>query len=107
MGEEVRRIEVDATTARALEAEARQRGQTLPEFLAEFARLLSGVLPADIVATREAGEGVWAPTYLEEDITRVADFERTTDGVPFEEVAAWMRSWGTAEERPLPKPRKL
>lgn len=107
MGNEVRSIEVDAATARALEAEARDRGQTLPEFLAELARLLSGALPADIAAMREACAGAWSPAGLAEDAERAAAFERTREGAPFEEVAIWMRSWGAPDELPTPKPRKL
>jgi hypothetical protein len=28
-------------------------------------------------------------------------------GVPWSEVRAWMETWGTADELPAPKPRKL
>lgn len=107
MGDEVRSIEVDAATARALEAEARDRGQTLPQFLAELAQLVSGALPADITAMRESSGGAWSSQCLAEDAERAAAFERTGDGVPFEEVAAWMRSWGAPDELPTPKSRKL
>lgn len=55
----------------------------------------------------EAGEGPWSPETLEEDARRLADFERTRLGIPWEEVEAWMRSWGSDDERPPPKPRRM
>lgn len=57
---------------------------------------------------REAnGEGPWSPESLAEDARRLAEFERTRMGVPWEEVRAWMQTWGTPDELPVPKPRKL
>lgn len=44
---------------------------------------------------------------LNEDARRLAEFERTRLGVPWDEVKAWMQSWGTTDELPAPKPRKL
>ena len=29
------------------------------------------------------------------------------EAVPWDEVKAWMQSWGTPNELPMPKPRKL
>lgn len=40
---------------------------------------------------------------------RIAEAERSFEeegGIPFEEVAAWVESWGTPNELPAPKPRK-
>jgi hypothetical protein len=56
---------------------------------------------------REAGEGPWAPEIFAEDARRLADFHRTRQAVPWAEVKAWMQSWGTTQELPAPKPRKL
>jgi predicted transcriptional regulator len=49
----------------------------------------------------------WSPEALEEDARRLAEFERTRLGVPWDEVKAWMDSWGIVNELPSPKPRKL
>jgi hypothetical protein len=59
------------------------------------------------VKVRTAGEGPWSPEALAEDARRFAEFERTREGVPWEEVKAWMETWGTPHELPPPKPRKL
>ncbi len=42
-----------------------------------------------------------------EDLRRLREFERTRMGVPGDEVKAWLESWGTPNELPAPKPRKL
>ena len=42
-----------------------------------------------------------------EDARRLAEFQRTREGIPWEEVKAWMQSWGKPDELPPPKPRKL
>ena len=52
-------------------------------------------------------EGPWSPESLEEDTRRLAEFGRTRMGVPWEEVKAWMQGWGTPNELPVPKLRKL
>jgi predicted transcriptional regulator len=44
---------------------------------------------------------------IEEDLRRLEEFERTGLSVPLEDVKAWVRSWGTANELPPPTPRKL
>jgi hypothetical protein len=44
---------------------------------------------------------------LEEDRRRVSEFERTREAIPFEEVMAWVESWGTPDELPAPDPRKI
>jgi hypothetical protein len=54
-----------------------------------------------------SGEGPWSPEALEEDARRLAEFERNRIGVPWGEVKVWMKSWGTPNEPPPPKPRKL
>ena len=60
-----------------------------------------------IAEMRNKGEGPWSSEALEDDARRLAEFEHTREGVPWEEVKDWLRSWGTPNELPAPKPRKL
>jgi len=106
MNMKVRNIEVDNETADLLEARAAARGMSVSELLADIA-CNNEVLPADLADMRSKGEGPWSPEALEEDARRLAEFERTRLGVPWEEVKTWMESWGTPNELPSPKPRKL
>jgi len=106
MNIKVRKIEVDVETADLLEARATARGISVAELLADLA-CNEGVLPADLGAMRTSGEGAWSPEALEEDARRLAEFERTRMGAPWDEVKAWMQSWGTPNELPPPKSRKL
>ena len=73
---------------------------TVSELLADIACNLEA-LPADLAEMRDKGEGPWSPETLDE--RRLAEFERTREGVPWEEVKTWMRSWGTPNEIPAPK----
>jgi hypothetical protein len=106
MSAKQRTIEIDARTADLLEARATARGLSVSELLADLAAG-SELLPVDLEAERAAGTGAWAPDVLAEDARRLADFMRTRDGVPWEEVEAWMKSWGTPQELPVPQSRKL
>jgi hypothetical protein len=106
MNIKVRKIEVDVETADLLEARAAARGMSVAELLADIA-CNEGVLPADLAAMRTSCEGPWSPGALAEDARRLAEFERTRMGAPWNEVKAWMQSWGTPNELPPPKPRKL
>jgi hypothetical protein len=106
MNIKVRKIEVDAETADLLEARAAARGMSVAELLADLASN-EEALTADLAAMRARGEGPWSPEALEEDARRLAEFERTRMGVPWGEVKTWMQSWGTPNELPPPKPRKL
>ena len=101
-----RTIEIDAGTADLLEARASARGLSLSQLLADLASCDQS-LPPDLEAMRAAGTGPWAPNVLAEDAQRLADFQRTRDGVPWHEVEAWMKSWGTPDELPVPTVRKL
>jgi hypothetical protein len=49
----------------------------------------------------------WSHAAVDEDTRRLAEFERTRLGVPWDEIKSWMETWGTATERPPPTPRKL
>jgi hypothetical protein len=106
MNVKVRQIEIDADTADLLEARAAALGISLSELLADIARN-GETLPADLADMRAEGLGPWSTESLEEDLRRLAEFERTRMGVPWDEVKGWMTSWGTANELPPPKPRKL
>jgi hypothetical protein len=99
-------IEVDEQTATVLEARAAARGMSVAELLADLAGA-GDALPPELQAMRDAGDGPWAPDLLTEDARRLADFRRTRSAVPWEEVKAWMQTWGTPHELPAPKPRKL
>jgi hypothetical protein len=100
------KIEVDARTADLLEARAAARGISVADFVADLASD-ENLLPPELEAIRAAGEGPWSPEVLAEDRRRLVEFQRTREGVPWDEVKAWMLSWGTPQELPAPKPRKL
>jgi hypothetical protein len=104
MNEKVR-IEVDETTALVLEARAAARGMSVAQLIADLAGAQEA-LPADVQALREAGDGPWAPDVLAEDARRLSDFRRTREAARWEDVKAWMESWGTPGELPAPKPRE-
>jgi hypothetical protein len=106
MNVKLRKIDVDTETADLLEARAAARGMSVPELLADIA-CNEEVLPPDLAEMRAKGEGPWSPEVLEEDARRLTEFERTRMGVPWDEVKVWMESWGTPNELPPPKPRKL
>jgi hypothetical protein len=106
MSVKLRQIEVDGQTATLLEARAGERGMTVSELLAEIACELEA-LRVDLAELRDDREGPWSPEVLAEDARRLAEFERTREGVPWDEVKTWMRSWGTPNKLPMPKPRKL
>jgi hypothetical protein len=106
MSARVRQIEVDAETADLLEARAAARGMSVSALLADMA-CNEAILPPDLAQMRVEGEGPWSPEALEEDARHLAEFERTRLGMPWDEVKAWMQSWGAPNELPIPKPRKL
>ena len=99
-------IEVDERTAEVLQARAAARGLSVPELLADLAANVEA-LPADLAALRANGAEPWSAEVLAEDAARLAAFESTREGVPWDEVEAWMQSWGTPNELPPPKPRRL
>ncbi len=105
MNEKVR-IEVDEQTAEVLKARAAARGMTVSELIADLVEAVE-TLPPDLQAQRNASKGPWAPDVLAEDARRLADFQRTREAVPWEDVKSWMQSWGTPNELPPPKRRKL
>jgi hypothetical protein len=100
------RIEVDERTAEVLKARAAARGLTVSALVAELIGA-EETMPPDLQALRNAGEGPWAADALAEDARRLAAFQRTRKAVPWDELKAWMQTWGTPNELPAPKPRKL
>lgn len=106
MNVKVRNIEVDAETADLLEARAAALGISVPALVAELAGN-EPVLPPGLAQMRSKGKGPWSPESLAEDERRLAEFERTRMGVPWDEVKAWLDSWGSPNVLPAPKPRRL
>jgi predicted transcriptional regulator len=89
-----RTLELDADTDARLELLVTERGQDAAGVVADALAML--------VSTVE----IEGPD-VEEDLRRLAEFERTGMGVPGDEVMAWVASWGSDNELPPPKPRKL
>jgi hypothetical protein len=102
----LRAIEIDAEIADRLEARAAALGISVSQLIAELSGA-GAAFPPDLEAMRREGRGPWSREALAEDDRRWAEFQRTGEAVPWEEVHAWMESWGTPEELPPPKPRKL
>jgi hypothetical protein len=65
------------------------------------------LLPPWLEAMRERGKGPWSPEVLSEDRRRLAEFERTRMAIPLHDVKAWVDSWGTPNELPPPKARRI
>jgi predicted transcriptional regulator len=89
-----RTFELDPETDARLQAIAAARGQDMAAVVADAVALLDAVVPVE------------GPE-IEEDIRRIREFERTGEAIPLDEVKAWVESWGTANELPRPKPRKI
>jgi hypothetical protein len=108
MNIKTRTIEIDAATARTLETRAAASGVTVAEFVADLVADLvaNDDLSNDLEAMRRKGRGPWAPSVLAEDVRRYEEYERTGMAIPLEDVEAWVNSWGTSRELPMPKPRK-
>ena len=91
----VRRIlDLDPMTDARLRELAAERGQEASTIIAQAISLLDSVIDVE-------GPDV------DEDLRRLREFERTGEAVPGQEVMAWVESWGTANELPQPKPRKI
>ena len=88
-----RTIEVDEDVAVALEKRAAEEDMSVSDMLA-----------AEYLAPREVEISAEDLAELEE---RGREWERDRLGVPAEEVAQWLKSWGTANELPPPRPRRL
>ena len=106
MNIKVRNIEVDAETADLLEKQASMPGMSVSDLLAELAHDGS-IFPTKLAEMNANGDRPRSAEALEEDVRRLADFEQSRMAVPWEEVKAWMESWGRPDELPRPKPRKI
>jgi len=82
-------IDLDEQLAAGLEAAAK-RTQTSVENFA-----------ASAVARAIADVEAWA-----EDEAAYAEYERTGEAIPLAAMEQWVRSWGTENELPPPKPCK-
>src|SRR3989337_2548221 len=89
-----RTIDIDAATDERLRELAAERGQDESAVLAEAVALLDSVVDIE------------GPD-IEEDRLRLREFERTPMGIPLHEVKAWVDSWGTGNELPPPKARRV
>lgn len=106
MNVKARKIEIDAETADLLEARAAALGISVPALVAELAGA-EPILPPGLAQMRARGEGPRSPESLAEDERRLAEFERTRMGVPWDEVKAWLDSWGSPNVLPAPMSRRL
>jgi predicted transcriptional regulator len=84
-------LDLDSEDDARLRQLAERRGQ-------EESRVVSDALA--LLDTQEEPD-------IQEDIRRLEAFDRDQLGVPLEDVKAWVRSWGTANELPPPVPRKV
>jgi len=82
-------IDIDEDLAASLEAAAK-RSQTSVESFA-----------ATAVARAIADVEAWA-----EDEAAYAEYERTGEAIPLAAMEQWVKSWGTENELPPPKPCK-
>lgn len=89
-----RTFDLDPDTDARLNALAAEKGQEASAILADAVVLLDSVVEIE-------GPDV------EEDLRRLREFDRTGEAIPWEEVKTWVESWGTANELPEPKPRKI
>jgi predicted transcriptional regulator len=105
MNVKFRKIEVAAETADLLEARASARGVTVSDLIADLAGAVE-TLPASLAQARAMNSGPWSPEILAEDARRLAAYKETGEAVPWADVRAWLRSWGTKDELPPPTPRK-
>ena len=89
-----RTFDLDPDTDARLNALAAEKGQDAAAVVSDAVALLDSVM------------NIEGPD-IEEDLRRLREFERTGEAVPWEEVKAWVESWGAAKELPRPQPRKL
>ena len=82
-------IDLDEQLAARLEAAAAREPKTVETFA------------ADAVARAVDDFEAWA-----EDEAAYAEYERTGQAIPLSAVEDWVKSWGTANELPAPKPCK-
>jgi predicted transcriptional regulator len=89
-----RTFDLDPETDARLSALAAEKGQDAAAVVADAVVLLDSIVDIE------------GPD-IEEDLRRLAEFERTGEAVPSEDVKSWVESWGSSSELPRPKPRKV
>ena len=89
-----RTLELDSDIDARLSALAAEKGKDASAVVADALVLLDSVVEL---------EGL----DIEEDQSRLAEFERTGGAVLLGDVKAWVDSWGTGQELKPPKPTKL
>jgi predicted transcriptional regulator len=89
-----RTLDLDPETDARLNALAAEKGQDEAAVVADAVVLLDSVISIE------------GPD-IEEDLRRLREFERTGEAVPWEDVKAWVESWGSSSELPRPHPRKV
>jgi predicted transcriptional regulator len=89
-----RTLEIDVETDARLREMAKERGQDVATVLAEAVALLDSVVD---LAGPDIGE----------DRRRYDEFRQTGAAIPLGDVKAWVASWGSANELPRPRPRKI
>jgi len=89
-----RTFDLDQETDTRLNALAAEKGQDAAAVVADAVVLLDSIVDIE------------GPD-IEEDLRRLGEFERTGEAVPWEDVSAWVESWGTGSELPRPQPRKV
>ena len=82
-------IELDEQLAARLEAAAAREQKTVETFA------------ADTLARAIDDLDSWA-----EDEAAYAEYERTGEAIPLSAMEDWVKSWGTTDELPPPKPCK-
>lgn len=83
----MRKIEIDEATAIALERRAADRGVSVADLVAEFVAGSAGAREDEIAELDR----------------RWADAQRPGGTVRHEEVAAWLKTWGTPAYKPWSK----
>jgi predicted transcriptional regulator len=89
-----RTLEIDETTDSRLAELATERGQDVATVLADAVALLDSIVDLE-------GPDV------AEDRRRFDDFLATGEGIPSDEIKAWVASWDTPDELAPPVPRRI
>ena len=89
-----RTLDLDSETDARLSELAAERGQEIAAVIAEAVALLDSTIELQL-------------PHVAEDRRRYDDFLKTGLAVPFDDVKAWVASWGSDNELPRPQARKL
>ncbi len=89
-----RTVEIDPATDARLQEMAKERGRDVAAVLAEAVALLDSVIEID-------------NPDIQEDRRRLSKFARTREAIPLHEIKAWVDSWGSGNELPRPRARRV